>query len=79
MPAVVLLPLASLNAAETPQPPGKPNVVVLPVDDSDHGDVACHGNPHVKTPNIDAFAGWKCPSGCWRMVGGGFQASSHSP
>jgi len=57
MPAVVLVPLASLHAAETPQPPGKPNVVLLPVDDSDYGDVACDGNPHVKTPNIDAFAG----------------------
>ena len=26
------------------------------VDDSGYGDVACHGNPHVKAPNIDAFA-----------------------
>lgn len=36
--------------------PAKPNIVVFLVDDLGFGDIACHGNPIVKTPNIDAFA-----------------------
>jgi arylsulfatase A-like enzyme len=30
-----------------------PNVVIVLVDDVGYGDFACHGNPVVKTPNID--------------------------
>ncbi|HPM83607.1 MAG TPA: arylsulfatase [Candidatus Anammoximicrobium sp.] len=55
--ALLSTPPASLAAAETPQPPGQPNVVLFLVDDLGYGDLACHGNPHVKTPQIDVFAG----------------------
>ncbi len=34
----------------------QPNVVVFLCDDLGYGDLACHGNPHVQTPQIDAFA-----------------------
>ncbi len=34
----------------------KPNIVIFLVDDQGYGDLACHGNRHVKTPNMDAFA-----------------------
>jgi arylsulfatase A-like enzyme len=31
----------------------KPNVIVMMTDDQGYGDLACHGNPFVKTPNLD--------------------------
>jgi arylsulfatase A-like enzyme len=34
----------------------RPNVVIFLADDLGYGDLACHGNPHVKTPSLDAFA-----------------------
>jgi hypothetical protein len=55
--ALLLAPLAGIGAAETAQKRGQPNVVLFLVDDLGYGDLACHGNPHVKTPQIDAFAG----------------------
>jgi arylsulfatase A-like enzyme len=45
---VVFLSLGSvLGAAD------KPNVVIVITDDQGYGDLSCHGNPIVKTPNID--------------------------
>lgn len=32
-----------------------PNVVLLITDDQGYGDLSCHGNPIVKTPNLDAL------------------------
>lgn len=31
----------------------KPNVIVIMTDDQGYGDMSCHGNPILKTPNID--------------------------
>ena len=39
--------LAELNAADMP------NVVIVITDDQGYGDLSCHGNPTLKTPNID--------------------------
>ena len=33
----------------------KPNVVLVITDDQGYGDLSCHGNPILKTPNIDAL------------------------
>ncbi|MEI6865688.1 arylsulfatase [Flavicella sp.] len=33
----------------------KPNVIIVITDDQGKGDLACEGNPYIKTPNIDAF------------------------
>ncbi len=34
----------------------KPNVIVIITDDQGYGDLGFHGNPVIKTPNIDKFA-----------------------
>ncbi|HIJ66896.1 MAG TPA: sulfatase-like hydrolase/transferase, partial [Planctomycetes bacterium] len=31
----------------------KPNVIFILTDDQGYGDLACHGHPTLKTPNID--------------------------
>ncbi len=33
----------------------KPNIVFIITDDQGYGDLSCHGNPVLKTPNIDAL------------------------
>src|SRR5262249_40189836 len=39
-------------AGETKKP-RRPNVVLILIDDQGYGDLHCHGNPIVKTPNLD--------------------------
>ena len=33
----------------------KPNVIIVMTDDQGYGDLSCHGNPILKTPNLDAL------------------------
>jgi arylsulfatase len=44
--------IAAAHAAE-PVHPGRPNVIILMTDDNGYGDLSCHGNPVLKTPNFD--------------------------
>ena len=39
-----------------PQDNAKPNVIVIMTDDQGYGDLGYHGNPWLKTPNLDRFA-----------------------
>src|SRR4029453_17205535 len=45
--------LTTLAPAAEPERPRRPNVVILLTDDNGYGDLSCHGNPVLKTPNFD--------------------------
>ena len=53
MSPVLMSPVVSLCASELSQP----NVILIMTDDQGYGDLGCHGNPILKTPNLDALAG----------------------
>lgn len=52
--ALLLTPLATLHAAETPWQ--RPNILIIISDDQGYGDFSIHGNTHLQTPNIDKLA-----------------------
>jgi len=53
--AVAVMPRATRAKTTAGDWPKKPNVVVVITDDQGYGELACHGNKIIKTPNLDAF------------------------
>lgn len=50
-----LILLALCAIAAFPAEAKRPNVVLVVTDDQGYGDLSCHGNPVLKTPNLDAL------------------------
>jgi arylsulfatase B len=46
---------AAIPAIPQTRQPRRPNVILLMTDDQGYGDLACHGNPVIRTPNLDAL------------------------
>jgi len=72
---VVLLALLLAGAYGCNKKSGKtdvpPNVIVVITDDQGYGDLACHGNPWIKTPKMDKlheesirFTNYHCGTTC---------------
>lgn len=54
--ALFLATSATLAAAAQGQVAARPNVILIMTDDQGYGDLGVHGNPIIRTPNIDALA-----------------------
>ena len=50
---LLLLMLVSCACFAAAALPEKPNVLLVLTDDQGYGDLSCHGNPVLKTPNLD--------------------------
>jgi arylsulfatase A-like enzyme len=56
MPAArVAVVICLLGFAAVARPAERPNVILVMTDDQGYGDMSCHGNQELRTPNIDAI------------------------
>src|SRR5688572_3602274 len=53
---ILILLCAAIGLVCAGEPP-RPNIILVMTDDQGYGDLACHGNPIIKTPHLDRFHG----------------------
>jgi arylsulfatase A-like enzyme len=54
--ALICFIAGTLNTFEGNTSESKPNVIVIMTDDQGYPELSIHGNPILKTPNLDKFA-----------------------
>jgi arylsulfatase A-like enzyme len=54
--ALLVAPLGLLHAAKPAEPPTKPNIIYILLDDAGYGDFGCYGQKTLQTPNVDRLA-----------------------
>ena len=51
----IIVGFSCLGVATAALAADRPNVIIVLSDDQGYGDLSCHGNPVLKTPNLDAL------------------------
>lgn len=54
---LLLIPVMLVSCVSAQDNSGKPNVIIVITDDQGYGDLSCHGNPVIKTPEMDRLHG----------------------
>ncbi|MEM9830438.1 MAG: arylsulfatase [Bacteroidota bacterium] len=52
---VIILAVGGCSEPISKETTSPPNVIIVITDDQGYGDMSCHGNPNLSTPNIDAL------------------------